>query len=356
MRSRRSACHAALLVAVGLPAALASCGGDGPPEVAAVRFDPPEFASLSDPAWSPREDADDPVVATVGEARIHLSAVQRQVDLAEGALDGAGALERLVEAELLAQEARRRGYDTAPETLRALKHEAVRHLLHDRFVEELGPDEVTRSDIEKAFDIPQVRIRYEHEDGYFVRDAQVVCCEGAADQCRDHADPECFDRATPIVQDAYLVLAAKQPFASADAFSAAVEELRQQYPKLTLKEHSFWFERGVPYDQQKKYTTYFKDWVEAIVALPGEGHIAAPVRSYHAWHIPMLHRHEPAVHKTPEDPAVRREIAEGILPAIRKREFQRWMNERLAAYQAQVNPTPLQLLGPRRTQEGEEGP
>lgn len=336
----------------------AACGEEAPPEVLTVRFDPPRFESLADPAWSPRTSPEDPVVATVGQAQITLSAVQRQVDLGAGEVDGPTALERLIEAELLAQEARRLDMATAPEVLRALKHEAVRHLLHTRFIDELGPEEVDRRDVDQAFRIPQVRIRYDHEDGYFVRDVQIVCCVGAPEQCRDNADPDCFDKATPVIQAVYQVLEPQQPFADEAAFVAAIEKLQLQYPQLAMKEHSFWYEQGVPYKEQHKYTRFFTDWVEAIVDLPGPGSIAAPIRSYHAWHIPMLVRHEPAVHRTPDEPQVRTEIAQGILPAIRKRAYQKWMHDRLTAYQVQETPKMLELLGPRAESvaDGEPAP
>lgn len=325
-------------------AAVAACGGEAEAPRSADRFDPPRFESLADPAWSRASGPDDPVLATVDDARITVSAVQRQVDLAGGELDARAALERLVEAELLAQEALRHELNRAPEVLREVKREAVRRLLHDRFVEGLRPEAVAQQDIEQAFRVPQVRARFDHEDGYFVRDVQIVCCAGAADQCRDNADPTCFDQATPLIQSAYEALAPKQPFATPEAFEAEVRLLQEQIPQLVVKTLSFWYKQGVPYEEQRGYTTYFIDWVLAVVAIEEPGRIAPPLRSYHAWHIPLLVQHVPAVHKTPSDPEVRLEIARGILNAIRRRDYSAWKRGLSESYRVQTRPEALQAL------------
>lgn len=332
--------------AIALAGTLAACGPEEESRSAVERFETPQFDDLADPAWSPTAGPDDPVLATVGEARITLSAVQRQVDLGHGDLDGATALQHLVESELLSQEALRHELERDPSVLRESHHEAVRRLLYDKFIEAFGPEDVARQDIDQAFRVPQVRSRFDHEDGYFVRDVQIVCCSGAAAECRANADPACFDMGTPIIQAAYEELSPQQPFADAEAFVAAAKSLQARFPQISVKTLSFWYRHGVPYNEQRGYTLYFPDWVQAIVDIQGPGYIAPPLRSYHAWHIPMLDRHVPAVHKTPDDPEVRREISEGIITAIRRRDFQIWKLELMKKYRVELHPEPLQALAP----------
>ena len=316
---------AARLALILVTFGLAACGGEQetPP---LVHFAPPTFESLRDPGWSPRTGSDDPVVATVGEAEIHRSVVERQLELTTG-MTPRQVLDRLIETEVLAQRALTRGLQNDPEVLDSLKHDAVRELLEERFVEQDPAASISEADYEKAFNHPSVRIKFDHEDGYFVVDAQIPCCRGSAEECRKGADPACFDQMTPVIQAVYEEILKGAPYANAEAIHKVLTGIQAAYPMLSQTDIQFWYEQGVPYEQQSKYTTYSPVWVEAILGIPRVGGVAAPVRTDFGWHVPILYRHIPAEHLTLRDPAVREAIAKRIYPAIRRRNYRAMIGE-----------------------------
>lgn len=317
----RAAPLALVLGTIGLTA----CGSEQearPP----VHFAPPAFESLRDPGWSPSTGPDDPVVATVGEAEIHRSTVERQLELTEG-MTPRQVLDRLIETEVLAQKALERGLQNDPAVLNSLKHNVVRELLNARFVERDPASAITEKDYEKAYYYPNVRIKFDHEDGYFVVDAQIACCQGSAEECKKGADPACFDQMTPVIQSVYEEIRKGAPYADAESIRKAVSSVQDGYPMLSQTDIQFWYEQGVPYAKQDKYTTYSAAWVDAVLAIPRIGEVAPPVRTDFGWHVPILYDHIPAEHRTLGDPGVRQEIAKNIYPAIRRRDYRALIGE-----------------------------
>jgi hypothetical protein len=305
-----------------LAVSLSGCADEPPPsEGPALQFELPQIASFADPTWSPRASDDDPVAAKVGEATIRLSELQAQVDAKGPGADPRAILERMIEMELLAQEAWRRGMVADDALLAEVKRATVHAMLRDTFIENHGHDDIRKEDFELAFSHPKVRIKFDHFDGYFVSDAQITCCSGDYLLCAE--DPptlKCLDEATPVIMGAYEALKSRGPFKSRPEFEAAVSEVAALFPGLASHEMSFWYEQGVPYEQQKKFDKMHPAFVEAATTTP-IFQMAEPVRSYHGWHIVFPYKHIPAEHKTIDDPEVRAAIAENIYPKIVERDF-----------------------------------
>ncbi|NUN14518.1 MAG: hypothetical protein HUU55_12890 [Myxococcales bacterium] len=299
----------------------------------------PQLTGTNDPNWSPKSpaanSAQDPVVAQVGETKIYLSALQRQVDLDGGQTPVADILERMIEFEVLAQEAFGRGFHHDVSVVEAIRQAAVQRYLSTKFTQEHGPHMIREEDYQKAYNFPGIRIRFDHFDLYFTIDVQIACCHGSVQDCKlSTKAQQCFDEKTPIIQSVYEALIRKSPFKDEAEFQRAAEEIRSLYPDIGIKKLDFWYKQGIPYEQQRGFTKLNTDLVEAVVAAPMY-EVLPPVRSNHAWHIEYKYKHVPEEHRTLDDPGVREEIAANIYPQIRARDYADYVGKLFKEYRVE---------------------
>lgn len=319
-----------------------SCGADPTSNDPAPRLDRdwiPQWTEIGDLNWSPRTESTsgnpDLVVARVGNAAIYLSALQRQVDLDAGQSPVTAILERMVESEVLAQEAFRRGFHRDASVVEAIRQAAVQRFLTANFMREHGPHRIREEDYQKAYNFPGIRIKFDHFDLYFTIDVQIACCHGSVQDCKLSTKAQrCFDEKTPMIQSVYDALIRKGPFKDETEFQRAAEEIRPLYPDIGIKKLDFWYKQGIPYEQQRGFTKLNTDLVEAVVAAP-MFEVLPPIRSNHAWHVEYKYKHVPEEHRTLDDPGVREEIAANIYPQIRARDYADYVSQLFKEYQVQ---------------------
>jgi hypothetical protein len=335
---------------------------------------PPSIEDFTNPGWSPSNAPNDPVVARVGEAAIHLSELQRHVDAHEGALRPREVLERLIEMEAMAQIAWNRGLQGAKDVVRDTQRNAVATMLHDLFVNQHGEDSILEEDLE--FWYGRAVRKFDHYAGFFMMDAQFVCCTDEADECEKDAEAQsCLDDMAAVASYARELLTERGPYPNALSYEGAVNllgaDLQSPIPPAAMR-ISFNYEMDVPYEEQKNFTTYHADLVRAVVGMlpanwgetPADDfgvHIFSPgvlgpaVRSHHAWHVPLLYRFIPERHDTLKNPSVRKEISAGIYPLIQKRDHAKLIQDLEQRVGVEVTPEYLQLLDDAENAGSPEG-
>ncbi len=305
---------------------LAGCHGKRPEApFAAVRREPPHFDRLDVPPWSPGTGEDDPIVARVGRAAIRLSELQHHVDAHGGALTPRQVLDRLIEFEVMAQEALARNLESAPSVAEVVDQQAVGAMLHDKFVVHHDESAIREEDYEKAWKMRKIRTLFNHYDGYIAWHAQILCCKGDPEMCRkDEEVQTCLEAKEPLAQQAYEELKRQEPFETPEQFKQAVFNLTGLIPGIQPAELRFWYQHHGDYVGQRGMRVYHEGLVKEIMGLE-IGHVGKPVRSYHGWHVPVLFEHIPEEHRTLDDPEVRKTIAEHIYPAIQRRDFLKYL-------------------------------
>jgi hypothetical protein len=234
-------------------------------------------------------------------------------------------LQALIDEELLAQAAAKKGLWASAVVgdaqRRAMAGEAL-----ERAMAKVTPETIAPADMQKAYRFPQIIVRYDHVDAWFVIDGQMLCCTGDAKQCSQRDEVRtCIEETGPRAKAVYAALMADPPQSSTELF-ARLKILGETRPDLGAAPVHFYYDKTKHYEEQKGYDVMIKEFAEAVVTMqPGQIH--EPVRSAFGWHIPYLERIEPAVHKPWNDPEVRAEISRNILTPIREREAQRYVFE-----------------------------
>ncbi len=255
-------------------------------------------------------------------------------------------LEQLIEFELLAQRAASLGLNEHPDVQAQVRQEVVREFLHTAMVENHGIKDIRDDDYE--FWYQRAIQRFDHETGYFGRDAQFVCCFGSdLEACRkDEQTQLCFLGQEPIMDWVYQELIKRGPYATKEEFGRTVDVLTREVESprpLAQLDINFWYEQGVPYKEQQGYTK-LNDALVAEVVATKVGSITKPVRSNHGWHVTYVYEVLPAKHLTSKSPEVRAEIAENIYPLLQKRDYSVLMKKLEAKHPATKSPELLEKL------------
>jgi hypothetical protein len=263
------------------------------------------------------------VLATVGQVAITGEDVIHHYRQHDGALPLEDILEKLIEFEVLALEAQKRGFQGDKEVSEIAKKGAVREFLHTEMVENHGEKDIRDDDFE--FWYRRAYQRFVHEDGYFGTDAQFVCCfESDLEKCE--SDPEvetCFQAQEPVMEWVHQALDEGGPYPNKEAFQDAVTTLAgevQSAKPLAQINVNFWYKEGIPYEEQTGYTKLNVNLVEAIVKTP-VGEFTKPIRSNHGWHVTYLFEFLPTKNLKSTDPEARKEIAAHVYPLVQKRDF-----------------------------------
>ena len=240
-------------------------------------------------------------------------------------------VQALVDEQLLtsaALQAGRWNADLRPDADRALAGQ----LLTKAVARAVTPERVDQADVVQAFKNPQVHLRYQHATGYFVHDAQLLCCSGDWRQCQKRDEVRtCIDQNEAQARRLFGRLQADPP-RSGPEMEARGAALRGEFPTLAVAAVEFWYDKSKRYEDQKGYDLMVREFALPVVELQPGQMASGPVRTPFGWHIPRLDRIEPAANLSPADPAVRREIAGKIVDAVREREAQRFVFELFRRY------------------------
>ncbi len=263
---------------------------------------------------------DETVVAVVDGQPIRVADVRRQA-IASGTTPRA-ALEALIEAELVAAEAARRGLERHPEVQEGVAQTLVKRLLATTFEQEVLPAHVTQAEIDQM---------YERNRGHFDRPTLVEVHHilALADAKTDPAT-----HAAAKARAATVAVRAKA-VRSVEEFDALAAELSDDKIKLRL-------EKLPPFPRTGAMVESF---AEAAFALSGPGAVSSVVTTSYGYHVIFFLQQISELH-TPRAQAeedLRSSLFEKV---VRPREFQRFVDRMMERHRIAVQPTLAPLESP----------
>ena len=263
------------------------------------------LAACGAPAVQPPTAAGDDIVALVEGTPIRIADVTTQARAA--GTDAHTALTALIDAELLARAAERRGLLDDPAVLEAKRAALARRWLATTFERDVTPADIPLADLRAAFE--RERPRFDHPELVEVVHilAESSPAAGAARRDALHA------RAIEVAARATLVK-------SLDDFRALAVTLSDEAIHL----------RAEP------VTTALRGWTEpafadAAFALATDGATSPPVETLHGWSVICRVRRAPAEHRSFAD--AEPELRRALWPEFRARELLR-RSDALAAHHA----------------------
>ena len=261
---------------------LASCTGT----------DAPTAAPKSQPTRRDAARSESVIVARVDGRLIPASEAKRLIRETDGGLTPKEAVDILVRNALLAEEAEKRGYDRAPETLAARQKATARALLKDEVEAALTAATLPESDVRAYYD--KNKKKYVHGERrtvvhFLARTDKKRLSEAEAEKIATEAS-----RAAQGAVDEADFRKRVKPFVESLKKNAVLESLPP-------------FEAG-----SKRLVRPF---VEAAFELSGTGEVSAPVKTDFGYHVLYLASVEPSMNRSIED--ANAEIREAALPMAR---------------------------------------
>jgi len=237
--------------------------------------------------------AADRIAALVDGVPITVDDVQGLVDEADGGVSAAEALDALVQQQLLAAEAERRGFGADDEV------DAERRKALARALVELQADGVTVDTLDQE----KLRKLYESSIDQFVHGPERRVIHAVALTGKQRLTDEEARRLIGQVRDA------ARGATTEERFRAAVRPLIAERGKKVLK-----VEKLPPFHAASK--RFAGPFVEAAFAVPGPGHLSEPFRTEFGWHVLLVLEELPAADVSYEE--AREIIGAEVVPAERK--------------------------------------
>jgi peptidyl-prolyl cis-trans isomerase C len=236
---------------------------------------------------------EDRLIARIDGRALGVEQVQELIDAADAGLGRAAAREALIRAELLAAEARRRGFDRERAVSRARRDALARRLL-EREAQQVTVDSLDQAELERLY--AQQRERFVH--GPLRKVVHAVVRTG-----KDRLEP------AAAAEAARRIAAAASTAGTEEEFRAAVGQFKAELGKA-LKTESL-----PPFAAESR--RFVPEFVSATFALEAPGSVSAPIETSFGWHVIMLLEELPP-RNTPFGEA-REIIGRELLPAERKR-------------------------------------
>lgn len=291
----------ALAALLGL---VAGCGGDR---------DAPGPAPAAHEASLAVTRAGREVVAEVDGEPVFADCVARQ--MTELGVSRAKGLEQCIDFELLAQEARRRGYLDRPEVAATQRREMVRTFLDRRFYAEFDtPDDIPEPDLRRIWD-QGLKYYFNHDE-----DRSMQFCRAKADDPKLPETPERAARARAaraLAEDIYARLRGRT-HVGADEFRAACEAASRAHPDAELSWSKGTFKRraAVP------------EFADPLFAIPEVGMVSPPARTKWGFDVILLTHVLPARRASFAEavPEIRDMLFNGkSYEGFRLKFFERWL-------------------------------
>ncbi len=299
-----------------------------------------DFKSL---VWTGHMEKNDPVVATVEGTPITLSMLQTQIDRSPTPVSAEVMLNRMIEMELLARAAFKRGKYTSSAIGDPVKKALAHTWIRKDMKENLTTKDIPNSALERPYEA--FRARYDHFERFIVADVQLLCCA-------DVSLTSCFASEFDTITERKEALSACLSNHAADAeklrsdlthvtsledFKTTFEQLKIQFPSEALKHqynteyklHNYGFQYDLHRSYEDQYQTIeyrqlFKEVMEGVkhayLKASKEVPFMTPaIRSPIGWHIIFVHEVHPEKHWKLNNPFVQQEL--------RDRYFDRWRAE-----------------------------
>jgi len=291
--------RAATLVLCGV-ACTCACGG-GKPARAPARQSRVAAGEHWTGSLSPRPSPDAVAVAEVNGDTIWDADVARHA--AARHLDARAALDELIELELLAQAAQKRGLSDDAEVAEARKQARTRALLHGDFAAGFkSPADVPEADIDLVWGNPKIYLRFNHQLYHEVRYLRV--------ELKKDASPAEVEAARVQAETLRAAALAAAP-ASKDAFGEAVMAAAQPLGiKVVMADHAATQGGTV------------KEFLDAAMALTRVGDLSPVTRTPWGWDVLYLYNVIPDVHQSKQQATP--ELRKLIFEESRRRAFVGW--------------------------------
>ncbi len=267
-------------------------------------------------ATAPGENPSNPVadgedlIATVNGKAIRAADVKRQAGAA--GVTAKEALDQLIDAELVYAEAARRGLSEDPDARLAAEQAMVRRFLATGFEKEVTNTSVTYEDLQHAW----VKVQPTVDHGPMVKGQQIVALFGKND---DDARRELLKQRMEEV-----AIRAKKTH-SPEEFLALATELSDGEVKLKPE-----------FVVTDRTTMTVPAFAEAAFALAKPGDVSDVVETVYGYHVIYLTEQLPEEHQTFEQ--ARAAMIDKMWPAVRKREFGKFVDRLVDKHQVAIHP------------------
>ena len=313
-----------------------------------VRLAPDVPADYADAAWC-ATTGDQQVVARVNGAPITLDLLNA-VTAATPDLTPQEALDRLVELEVLAQDAMTRGLHKRPDVADRWREALAQRFLRDGFEAETRPSDLSLERVAEIYRIPRIRKLYDHADAWRMAHLFFSCCDPKVERCDKPDVVQCFGDAGREILTVYEQ--AKRACADAEgdpdalivAMKAFRKEVELRWPQLAFRERGFYYDPKKPHDQQKGYTIIAEAVSRTVIEAP-LAVLQEPVQSPFGFHVIAKLGHDPEQRKGPTAPDVVADIRKNAFPEFRRARFGRLIDDLRVAHTVQVKPEVLDLTG-----------
>lgn len=259
------------------------------------------------------------VVARIDDVVITVADLERQIEQAAGQSAFVRArystpqqkrefLEQLVRFEVMAREARSRGYDRDPDVQRVFKNQMIAQLVRKEFEAKVKPEDVAEAELEKYFQGHAEEFRRPEE----VRVSQIFTVDRAKAQ-RAAAEARALGRG------------GDKSFRDLVARLSEDEDSKPRGGDLTF------FDRNTP--------NYPKPLVEAAFALGEVGDVSAPVQSDRGWHVLRLTQKRPGFSRPFAE--VKNEIRMRLYREMRSKKMEEFVAEMKNKVKVEINEAEL---------------
>jgi len=305
-----------------------------------VPVDPP--LGPDDERWGSKGSKE---VARVGQVKVMAEDVEAVMN-AGMAESPEAALKLALEMEALAQwAAATRATDGNAEVSAIRYRQAlVQRFLKHEFEEKLNVETVPFEYIKIAFWAPSIRKRYIHFDAFRAMDVQYLCCHTISECSYDPESREpCFKEGQIAVRELYELLKTRNPETTAEFTEFANQTIGEVHAGFKLNDFAVFYDVDVSYEKNTRVDRATRPVMDALLTM-SESQYHKPVRDMFGWHLMFLAEHEPEKLLKPEDPEVRREIAEGIYPSVQKQELMKYLGKQLGTRQVEIRAPQIRAL------------
>ncbi len=255
--------------------------------------------------------------------------------LLDRGLSDAEAREALALRKLLVKEAVAAGVADEFVVGHAFRRAMVQRFVKILFEEEHSAKQVPESVWREIFQDRAVFPLFDHQDTFFVVDAQFICCTGAPELCRKDTETQyCLQ---DYQADAWAVYESLKQGETADGEAAKerIEALKANFPTLALQEYSFQHDFD-PANKGKLKFTIVDDAVANAAKATAVGTFGKPAQSAFGWHIVYVKRYLPEVHKSFGDPEVMAELEKRFYGLILRKDVMTYLGELFQQGQVEI--------------------